>query len=552
MKMKRRIVVLACHWGMVLTALACCISGLWPLVKRIGRPLANSHIEAWREVARVLPRGSVSVLCASDSDLTPVERSRCIAVAWEHAPCPVRGISLERIGTNELGVVASAFLPMCDRQKLTTKGFHLVAQNDYAAAWMHKGSPLPVGGESSKTAQIVKEMFGVIVVLGILVVICRLVSRGQAFSNKTIVILSFLMFCILAGTVLSHGLLPPNGLGVYGGKAKVLFLCGGFPSGFWQDAGYAVFQPSYPPGLAFLTYIAYLVSGGCGDWLVQLIPVGGMALLFAALANRNMSIMWLLVVGAFTLSPLSVKLATEFYAEPFSALFMILGIRRVVEHDGRIGWFTVGMAGLFRHEAVLLSLCLWLVFHFHLKHRTATLESLAVMLASQLVWQIFRIVVGAQIQDFDFTRHIDVLQIYKSFEIVIDFFVVRAWRFGGVLLFATLCWIGSIRESTRHFVVLLLFMGLSISNVCVISGFYCGGSLDWMLETTLPRVFWQISIVVLAVMPCRGVSFRIDKQSDVISVRALHDKIRSFGNGGGRCMDSDRVAPNNTDKEWSF
>ncbi len=49
-----------------------------------------------------------------------------------------------------------------------------------------------------------------------------------------------------------------------------------------------------------------------------------------------------------------------------------------------------------------------------------------------------------------------------------------------------------------------------------------------------------------------GIGFRIDKQSDTISVRALHDKIRSFGNGGGRCMDSDRVAPNNTDKEWSF
>ena len=49
-----------------------------------------------------------------------------------------------------------------------------------------------------------------------------------------------------------------------------------------------------------------------------------------------------------------------------------------------------------------------------------------------------------------------------------------------------------------------------------------------------------------------GIGFRISKQSDAINVRALHDKIRSFGNGGGRCMDSDRVAPNNTDKEWSF
>ena len=50
-----------------------------------------------------------------------------------------------------------------------------------------------------------------------------------------------------------------------------------------------------------------------------------------------------------------------------------------------------------------------------------------------------------------------------------------------------------------------------------------------------------------------GIGFKMIKSSDRKKVTVRHDKVKNWGVGGGRCMDADRVAPNDDkDYTWEF
>jgi hypothetical protein len=79
-----------------------------------------------------------------------------------------------------------------------------------------------------------------------------------------------LLFAVLAGALaLSHTFVAPNGPGVSGGRAKLLYLSSGVPDGFFTDPARSTLQPAYPPGFALLTLGCYGLAGGCGEWLTE-------------------------------------------------------------------------------------------------------------------------------------------------------------------------------------------------------------------------------------------------------------------------------------------
>ena len=90
-----------------------------------------------------------------------------------------------------------------------------------------------------------------------------------------------MLFALLAGALaLSHTLVAPNGLGVSGGRAKLMYIAGGMPPEFFTDVARRTLQPAYPPGHALITLGCYGLAGGCGEWLTQLVGVVAGALVF--------------------------------------------------------------------------------------------------------------------------------------------------------------------------------------------------------------------------------------------------------------------------------
>jgi hypothetical protein len=95
-------------------------------------------------------------------------------------------------------------------------------------------------------------------------------SDDDARRRRRAALAAGLLFAVLAGALaLSHTFVAPNGPGVSGGRAKLLYLSSGVPDGFFTDPARSTLQPAYPPGFALLTLGCYGLAGGCGEWLTE-------------------------------------------------------------------------------------------------------------------------------------------------------------------------------------------------------------------------------------------------------------------------------------------
>ena len=153
--------------------------------------------------------------------------------------------------------------------------------------------------------------------------------RASYFS----VIACIALFLFLSFLALSHSFLPPNGLAVVGGKAKLWYLSDGFPSGFFTDSAWRLTEPTYPPGMASLVLGCYAIAGGCGEWLTQLVGCAAMAVLLGAVLDgccrngefgrfaRVVAAIWIL---SLFLDPVPLKMGSLLYPEPLMALCVVL------------------------------------------------------------------------------------------------------------------------------------------------------------------------------------------------------------------------------------
>lgn len=212
------------------------------------------------------------------------------------------------------------------------------------------------------------------------------------------------VFVLVAGTLaLSHTFLSPNGLGVYGGKAKLLFLAPGIPAGFFTDPARSTLQPAYPPGFTLLTLGCYGLAGGCGEYVTQLLPIALAGLVLYRMTNRNGVVapcaVWILA-AFLTRQPL--RMVSQFYAEPMMALLVVVGWEGIRRSPGAslFPWLLVGSAGWVKNEGVLFLPALWIGLRATSGARAAPWRGLLAGLVLPVAWHVGCRVAGGTLYDF--------------------------------------------------------------------------------------------------------------------------------------------------------
>ncbi len=461
------------------------------------------HTDAYRElVERFVPPGGSVYYCseAPDGQLQPSERSVHLALAWAMCPTPVRfGGAEDSDGAD--AIVVSRF------RRVTFPGYRCVAKNDCAALWLKEGVSVRETTGAVGVSPF-RELTGVacvgLLALGFGGLFLR---RGDGGHFGCGVWLGVAVVSVVAaGLALTHTLVAPTGLGVYGGKAKLLFMTGGIPSGFFTDSAYSILQPAYPPGLALVTLVAYGVSGGCGEWLTQLIVVIATALLAAFLFSRTESAMARLWQLSAMLTPLSLHVSSFYYAEPVVALLVLVGWERIREGDGKMsGWVLVGLAGLFKNEGIVLLLACWVAFRLVEGRRLASLRGLLAGLSLPLAWQVGCRLAGGTLYDFAAPWNPDLAQLGQAFSLAVREALLRPWNsafaWPVALVLPALC---ALRKNAFERIVDLRGLRIAVlASVLSAAAFVYVLSLsrapdfDWHLSTSLPRLLWVPSLILL-------------------------------------------------------
>ncbi len=528
-------------------------SGLLHFVRRTvadasqwsGRPFRGNgeHTDAPRELAeRFISSGATLYYCpiTADGTLQPADRSVHLALSWALSPRPVRFGNKEDVGNSD-AIIASRYLTH------GFSGYSCVATNQEAALWRRGEANLskPEPREASQVLPAWREAIGLTFVCLLLLGIvnwaqtkcCADVQSSVAPNtkppiatiNRVSLLVVSLFFIGLTIATLTHTFLAPTGLGVYGGKAKLLYLSSGVPHNFFTDPAFSSYQPAYPPALAILTLLAYYIAGGCGEWLTQLIPAFAMALVLWLTIGKSgkAAWVWLWIVAAFT-SKHVMQMATFYYAEPLAALCVVSGwlFLRQKKGDWR-GVILLGMSGLFKNEGLIYLLAVWLAFGIRAlpgicKDKSGFVKTTSgifkwlgcfVVAASlPLAWHVVCRLAGATLYDYAPIWHPEKSKFLMALWHLLKTAFLQPWNYGfayplAVLIIVVVFWQyhrGRFHRSMieRH-PLANIFVAALVPVIClpifaVIYSFSCAPSFSWHLKSSAVRLLWVPSLPLLA------------------------------------------------------
>ncbi len=461
----------------------------------------GAHTDAYREIVeRFVPPGASVYYCIDSSDgvLQPVERSIQLTLSWALCPRPVRFGRAENLA-DETAVVVSRF------RRVAFPGYRCVARDERVALWLKEGVPPVDRGVRPREVSPLRESVGTGVVSSLVLLFGWLVSRRE---RRRWYFLGAAVVLAAAGTLaLTHTLVAPTGLGVYGGKARLIWMCGGVPPGFFTDAARSTLQPAYPPGFALLTLVAYALSGGCGEWLVQLVAVSSAAALAGYLCTVANAHSTRCLALAAVLSPLSLRLAALDYAEPLVAILILAGWSRVRERGGAaFGWFLFGLSGLAKNEGLVLLFSCWLVLRVIEGRRTASARGLLVGGALPLAWQIGCRLAGGTLYHFAAPWSPDLSRLLEAGAAFLRLAFLRPWEYAFAWPLAVLLALFALRRrvAVRDGAVfggLCAALGSAFVSCAVfvyILSLSLAPNFSWHLGTALPRLVWMPTVLLLA------------------------------------------------------
>ena len=468
---------------------------------------AYSYLSDWRAAARDAPGGRLALWCNDAGKISPVERSLLVAMAWERVPEPLATADAASDLRDIDCVLSSSWISRANATKLMSAGFSVVSSNEYVKTWGRVDGTSRESGDSASIAcrrslcsrgrvapAIHREVAALAAELALAVLALSFAVGLRGVGTWPVV--ASLAVCVLLGSVaLSHPLLAPNGLGVYGGKAKMLFECGGMPDSFLASAGGEVLQPTYPPGLALLAWLHFALSGGCGDRLVQLLVVFAMAALCFAMQGRNSGLRHALPSALYCLSAVAVRTSSGFYAEPFAALALVLGWRMAGGGQRIPGAFVMGMAGLFRLEAGVVAAVFAAGSCVIGSGRRERLLVLAASVFPSVCWHVACKLLGyGSLPDWD-------IGVAPKMDQVVNAALVEAkalWVSVAPVA-ALACLVSPVREMRPGPRTMRAFASLSLLLVLIplACGFHASPYADWMVDNTIPRLVWYVSAVPL-------------------------------------------------------
>lgn len=206
-------------------------------------------------------------------------------------------------------------------------------------------------------------------------------------------------FAVCAFLVLPHGLPANNGLGVYGGKAKLWWLSSGFPPNYFTESDFAVLQPAYPPGFSLLIWCVNALSGGVAEWLVQLLPPLFLSIILASICSRIKSKAVGFLVFSLLLSLPELVTASLFYPEPLMILFVLSGIELILAGRGTLGFVLIGLCGWVKCEGMIVAVGLWTVRNFLFSGQKCRYDTLLWVLMPGSAWYVLSRLLGADLPE---------------------------------------------------------------------------------------------------------------------------------------------------------
>ena len=487
-----------CRWLAAASVAAYCLwQGVSAALPYFGSSDALSYLSDWRSAARSAPEGRLALLCSDARGITPIERSRLVAMTWERAPAPIATVAAKGDLKEVDVVLASRWIPRPAQEWLGEAGFSVSATNEFVCTWSGAGA---VGRDAEVGAPRVsraREILALAVELALMLFAVVLVSPLRNIGKRQIAAAT-LVAVAMGAVALSHPLLAPNGLGVYGGKAKLLYECGGSPESFLNSAGGMALQPSYPPGLTLLADLHFLLSGGCGDRLVQLVVVFAMTALCLTLLRGASRPSRALPIVLFCVSPLAIRMTSGFYAEPFVALPLVLGWQTMGSGRLFVGALVMGMAGLFRLEAgaaaVIFAACGCVVRG---NFRTKLIVVVSAVVPT-LIWiATCRLLGYGGLTDWNVTMMPRFEQVVYAALVVLN----SLWK-QAIPVFVLLFLVrpDERRVCSREVLLCILPVALLGCAIPLVCGFYDAPYAKWMMDNTIPRLIWYLLPVPMFVM----------------------------------------------------
>ena len=465
------------------------------------------HTDAPRELAEEhIPRGTpIYLLIYSDKgELKSVERAAHITLSWARSPDKISFGDISGI-KEEDAVIAYKYYS----RKLPDK-FVKTTVCDGSALWMHsdriidrnEDNPVPINKHTPPSKW--REALGVICVCAITALFVRKARTQDAPPARRsvyIIAIAAVFFIFAAALTLSHTFFTPNGLGVYGGKAKLFYLCGGIPDGFFTAPEFSTYQPAYPPGLALLTLVSYLISGGCGEWLTQLIPVFASAVALWTLCHGAGSVWVALWILAAFLSRQNMQMTTLYYAEPFMALLVIIGWERIRKNDGDWrGWLLIGAAGLFKNEGLVILCAVWAAW-------VAVGRAgwrFAIAVAPSLLWHIACRFAGATLYDYAPAFEPDRARFFTATAHLLKIAFLEPWRYGFAFPLALVALFFKRTRSNRTFVVATLAAMLCLIAFAFVFSLSRAPDFKWHLDSSATRLLWVPALLLISeIRRCR-------------------------------------------------
>ena len=415
-------------------------------------------------------------------------------MSWELAPdVPVVVDAFSGLRDVD-AVLSSTWVSNPVAARLESAGFSVTASNEYVKTWTRNGELSRRRRIHDDNVPLLRELAALALEFVIALSVFALVSERRFPGGWTFAV-ALAVALVLGAVALSHPLLAPNGLGVYGGKAKLLFECGSFPGGFWTDPRYSVFQPSYPPGLTFVAWLHFALSGGCGDRLVQLTVVFAMAVLCHLMARGSRSRQDALATAVFCLSPIAVRMSAGFYAEPFAALMLLCGWNMAADGRRTCGAFAMGLAALFRLEAGPVAFLFAAGACAFAEGRRERVAMLATSAAPAFAWFAFCAVAGGGgPSDWDFSKAPQFGQVaYAALceAKALGMFVLPA---AALSIFKSPLNRPRLSAAPDPSLAPTAVLLIAIPAVCA---FHDSPHARWMIDNTIPRLVWDISAIPL-------------------------------------------------------
>lgn len=361
----------------------------------------------------------------------------------------------------------------------------------------------------------------------------RITRIGLHLYGALALAMGLLLFLCYSVLTLTHTFVAPNGLGVYGGKAKLLYLAGGFPVDFFISPAWTTLQPAYPPGFACVTLGCYGLAGGCGEWLTQLLPCVFMALSAAYLVHqrgivinkkgRNLLLsvsLFVWVIGLF-LGATPVWITTLYYAEPLMLLFCLIGVDRILRcHGSLIGWILVGACGWVKTEGVVLLLALWLALRLVHGRQRVSIYHLLLGLALPLIWFIYSRGQGATLYDYAPLWMPELGRLSKAVSGLFRLGFLEPWRYGFIYPIACLTFfVPHWRKTDLPVATLMLF--LCMCAFVWILGISRAPDVEWHL-LSLERLLFVPAIIWLFVF-IKDFCMVIAEKDDKINTHSFYD-----------------------------